>query len=123
MYTFIEVLIKLVVAAPIAFWFYRDARARDYNWAFWMFSPFLMLLTPLIIAILYIIVLIPVYLMLRPKGVLFKCPHCQKNVHEILFICPFCKKNAKKECLRCHEPVPWDAEQCPFCNSRAITKE
>lgn len=119
----VDLIIKVIVAAPIAFWLYRDARSRDYNWFFWVIVPFLVIFTPWVIAIPYFIILVIAYFMLRPKGALFKCPHCKKPVHEILFVCPFCKKNAKKECLSCHEPVPWEAEQCPHCRSRAITKE
>lgn len=119
----LEIIIKLIVAAPIAFWLYRDGRSRDYNWLFWLIVPFMVFLLPIVIAIAYLVILVVTYIMLRPKGALFKCPHCKKPVHEILFVCPYCKKNAKKECLSCHEPVPWEADQCPYCRSRAITKE
>jgi len=118
-----EIIIKLALTVPLSIWFYKDSKARDYYWLFWTFIPFLAFFSPLRLAVIYCLVLFLIYLLLRPKGSLFKCPHCGKNVHNILFICPFCHKNAKRECLHCHEPVPWEAEQCPFCKSKALTNE
>ncbi|HBE79567.1 MAG TPA: hypothetical protein DDW65_17595 [Firmicutes bacterium] len=83
--------------------------------------PFLGLLSSLVVAIILPIIILAIYLFIRPKGELTKCPHCNKNIHDVLTICPFCRKEAKRECLNCHEPVPWEANQCPFCKSRALT--
>jgi RNA polymerase subunit RPABC4/transcription elongation factor Spt4 len=118
----IEFAIKLIIALPLAFWIYRDARGRDYSWLFWTITPFITILSPIFLAILFPLIILAVYLMLRPKGQLISCPHCKKKIHDILTVCPFCRKEAKRECLACHEPVPWNAEQCPFCKSRALTK-
>lgn len=119
----VEIIIKIIIALPLGIWLHRDAKARDYSWMLWTCSPFILLLAPLPAAIILAVILLVVYLILRPAGALLKCPHCNKRVHEILFICPFCQKNAKHECLNCHEPVPWEAEKCPYCQSRNITKE
>jgi RNA polymerase subunit RPABC4/transcription elongation factor Spt4 len=119
----VEFAIKLIVVAPLAFWLYRDARGRDYSWLFWTIAPLLGILSKPVIAILIVLLVLIVYLMIRPKGELLKCPHCSKSIHNILTICPFCHKEAKRECLNCHEPVPWEVEQCPFCKSRALTSK
>lgn len=116
-------VIKLALAAALAFWLYRDARGRDYSFMLWTFLPVIVLFTPSpFIAIIYLVLIIVFYLILRPKGPLTRCPHCNKPIHDILTVCPFCRKDAKRECLLCHEPVPWTAEQCPYCKSRALTK-
>jgi RNA polymerase subunit RPABC4/transcription elongation factor Spt4 len=120
---YIGLAIKAIIVGLTIFWLYRDSRARDYNWIMWVFMPVIALLTQDVrYSVFMIVIIIIIYLFSRPKGALIKCPHCNKGVHNELFVCPFCRKNAKKECLACHEPVPWDAEQCPHCRSRAITK-
>ncbi|MGE5583600.1 MAG: hypothetical protein ACM3X9_13860 [Bacillota bacterium] len=118
----IELVIKIAVALLLALWLYRDARGRDYSWLFWTITPFLTVFSTLMLAIIFPFLILGLYLLLRPKGEMLKCPHCNKRIHDILTVCPFCRKEAKRECLHCHEPVPWDAEQCPFCKSRALTK-
>jgi hypothetical protein len=121
---YIPLILKIVVIGLTSFWLYRDSRARDYNWVIWTFVPVTALFTPdNFFSIVIIALVIIVYLSSRPKGALTLCPHCNKKIHDILFVCPFCRKNAKRECLNCHEPVPWEAEQCPYCKSKAITKE
>ncbi len=117
----IQFVILLIMVAPLVIWLYRDARARDYSWLFWTIMPLIALFSPMVMAILLLLFIVIIYLILRPKGELIKCPHCNKKIHDILTICPFCRKEAKRECLNCHEPVPWEAEQCPFCKSRALT--
>ncbi|HEY8464600.1 MAG TPA: hypothetical protein VIM29_11405 [Bacillota bacterium] len=122
MKTILPLLLKLIISGLAAFWLYRDSRARDFNWLMWALMPLVALFSPSIgFAVFLVVAIFISYLITRPKGKLFKCPHCNKNVYYELFSCPFCRKNAKKECLQCHEPVPWEAEQCPFCKSKAIT--
>jgi RNA polymerase subunit RPABC4/transcription elongation factor Spt4 len=121
---YIPLILKIIIMGVSCFWLYQDSRARDYNWVIWTFMPVMALFTPdNTFSILLIILVLIIYFISRPKGALSVCPHCNKKIHNELFVCPFCRKNAKKECLNCHEPVPWDAEQCPFCKSKAITKE
>ncbi len=116
-------LINIIIALPLIVWLYRDARGRDYNWVLWSVVPGMIIFAPSILALLvYTPLIIILYIILRPKGTLHKCPHCTKKIHPILVICPFCQKEAKRECLHCHEPVDWEATQCPFCKSRALTK-
>ncbi|HOJ78769.1 MAG TPA: hypothetical protein PLZ08_11590 [Bacillota bacterium] len=115
-------LVKVVIGAVLTFWLYRDAKARDYSGILWGIAPIIALFSRFIFAVPALIIIFVVYLIIRPKGKLIKCPHCKRSIHEILFQCPFCKKDAKRECIRCLEPVPWEAEQCPYCKSRALTK-
>jgi len=115
-------LINIAIALGLVFLFYRDSRGRDYAWILWTVMPGMMILVRPIMAFISYLLIISLYLILRPKGILHKCPHCNKKIHPILVVCPFCRKEAKRECLHCHEPVDWEAEQCPFCKSRALTK-
>jgi|SRR5690554_89665 len=118
----VEIVIKVVLAAGTAFFLYRDARARDYSWLMWTIVPIIIFFTPGIFGALFSLVLIAViYTATRPKGILKPCPHCKKKIHTILAFCPFCKQPVKKECLRCHETVDWDAVVCPHCRSRNLT--
>ncbi len=118
----IVLAIKVLLAGVLGYWLYLDSKGRDYAWMFWTFMPALLIITSPIIGIPAVIALAVIYFMIRPQGQMAPCPHCHKKVIDNLFVCPFCQKNAKKECLSCHEPVPWEAEQCPHCKSRAITK-
>lgn len=123
METIFPLVFKAVISGSTAFWLYRDSRARDFNWLMWTFMPITAFFTPdNKFAVFIVAIILTIYFFSRPKGKLFKCPHCNKGIHLELFVCPFCRKNAKKECLHCHEPVPWEAEQCPHCKSRAITE-
>ncbi len=119
----IALVIKIIIAAPFAFWLYRDSRGRDYSWIFWTIAPFITIFSPLLLAVFFPVFIVGLYLILRPKGEMDNCPHCRKKIHSILTICPFCQKEAKRECLHCHEPVPWNADQCPYCKSRALTSK
>jgi RNA polymerase subunit RPABC4/transcription elongation factor Spt4 len=119
---FLPLIFKLIIVGLAVFWLYRDSRARDYNWIVWTFFPLAAFFTPDNLFSFFLIALVLIiYLIVRPKGKLMACPHCNKKVHYELFVCPFCRKNAKKECLNCHEPVPWEALECPYCKSKAIT--
>ena len=119
----VEIAIKIGIALILGIWLYRDSRARDFSWTIWTFAPFIIIFSPLSGSLILAVALLAIYLISRPSGSLLVCPHCKKKVHETLFVCPFCQKNAKHECLNCHEPVPWEAEQCPYCKSKNITKE
>ena len=120
-FTYITWGLKLVVLVLMAIWFYRDARSRDYNWLMWTIAPvFLFFFGGLswLFAAAFILIL---YLGLRPKGRLTVCPHCKKRIHDELAFCPYCRRSVKRECLRCHRTVPWDATVCPHCRSGALT--
>lgn len=118
----VEIIIKLVLAVGTAFFLYRDARARDYSWLMWTIIPIIYFFTPGIFGALFSLFLIVIiYTSTRPKGALKACPHCKKKVHTVLAFCPFCRQSVKRECLRCHETVDWDAVICPHCRSANLT--
>ena len=39
---------------------------------------------------------IPLYLLLRPKGVIKTCPHCRGKYLDYLAFCPHCKRKSRK---------------------------
>jgi len=120
--TLITLIIKLVFAGALAFFLYKDAKARDYNWLMWTLLPAIVLFgSTLTTSIFFLSVLLLIYLNARPKGDLNPCPHCKKKIHYILAFCPFCHNSVKRECLRCHETVDWEATRCPHCHSPNLT--
>lgn len=121
--TVVALVVKVLLVAGLIFYLYKDARARDYTWMMWAFMPIIIIFTPGIGgAIFAALLLFGVYLLSRPKGELVPCPHCKKKVHTILAFCPFCRQSVKKECLRCHDTVDWEADRCPHCGSTNLTK-
>lgn len=119
--TAIEWVIKAVAILIAAVWLYRDARSRDYYWLMWAIAPAMLLFLSGIAWIVALVLIIAVYTGVKPRGALLFCPHCKKRVHDELAFCPFCKRSVKRECLRCHRTVPWDAQMCPHCRSSALT--
>ena len=98
---------------------YRDAKSRDYTPFVWgLIFPLMAILSfgnP--IQIVLLIIGIPLYLMLRPKGAIKKCPHCSRKYLDYLAFCPHCRREVKKECLRCHDLADLDATKCPHCGA------
>jgi len=98
---------------------YRDAKSRDYTPFIWgLIFPLMAILSfgnPIQIALL--IIGIPLYFLLRPKGVIKTCPHCSRKYLDYLAFCPHCKREVKKECLRCHDLADLDAAKCPHCGA------
>lgn len=120
---YIPLIINIAIGLLLAIFLYRDSRARDYNWILWSLLPIVIIFTGgQVLSIFMELVILIFYLILRPKGPLTACPKCNKKILNILTICPFCRKDAKRECLNCHEPVDWEADHCPFCKSRNLTK-
>lgn len=117
----IDWALKIVTGLILAFWLYRDARSRDFYWPMWTMAPVMILFVSGFAWIIVVILIIAIYLAIRPKGVLLACPHCKKRVHDELAFCPFCRRSVKRECIKCHHTVPWDAVSCPHCRSTALT--
>ncbi|HHW12465.1 MAG TPA: zinc ribbon domain-containing protein [Firmicutes bacterium] len=116
-------IIKLVLTGGLMFVLYRDARARDYTWFMWTFTPIIAVFTAGFTgSIMTLLLILVLYRLTRPKGDLLKCPHCGKKIHNVLAFCPYCRQSVKRECLRCHDTVDWDAERCPHCGSMNLTK-
>lgn len=118
----INLIINLVLAVVTGFFIYKDARARDFNWLMWTILPATVFFgSGIVSSLLILLLLMGVYLFSRPKGPLTACPHCKKRIHSILAFCPFCRNSVKRECLRCHETVDWEATRCPHCRSTNLT--
>ncbi|NLM37381.1 MAG: zinc ribbon domain-containing protein [Firmicutes bacterium] len=116
-------IIKLMLTGGIMFFLYQDARARDYAWFMWTFIPVIAVFAAGFAgSIITLALIFLLYLLTRPKGGLVKCPHCGKKIHNVLAFCPYCHQSVKRECLRCHDTVDWEAERCPHCGSANLTK-
>lgn len=113
--------LKIVALALLAIWLYRDSRSRDYYWLMWTIAPVMMVFLGSVAWVPAAVLLVIIYVGIRPRGAIGPCPHCKKPVHEELAFCPFCRRSIKRECLRCHRTVPWDATVCPHCRSAALT--
>lgn len=118
----IQLAVRIIISIILAIFLYRDSRSRDYNWTMWVVIPLFLVFVNTILAILLAVGVIVIYLNVRPKGELIRCPHCKHSIHSGLAFCPFCKKSVKRECLRCHETVDWDATICPHCRSTQLTE-
>lgn len=118
----IGLAINLILAVITGFFIYKDARARDYNWLMWTLLPVMVFFSPSVSgSVLILLMLVGIYLFSRPKGDLIHCPHCKKRIHSVLAFCPFCRNSVKRECLKCHETVEWEATRCPHCHSANLT--
>ena len=121
------ILALSVVASIVAgILVYRDAKVRDYNPFVWgLLFPLIGLLSlrnPIQVAII-LVVGIPAYLLLRPKGEIKACPHCSGKYIDELAFCPHCKKEVKKECLKCHDLADLDEARCPHCGAPMLMYE
>ena len=76
----IPCIVGVAIQVAIAVWVYRDAKARGMDNA--------MLLT-IVTAVTGLLGLL-IYLLLRPKGNLVPCPHCQQKRLEGSAKCPNC---------------------------------
>lgn len=109
--------VNLGIGLLVAWWVYRDAKSRDSNpliWAAAVAVSGIILANPIAIAVAFF-----AYMLLRPRGRLFTCPHCNRRYLDYLAFCPHCGKAVKKECLRCHETMELDATECPRCRMRS----
>ena len=111
--------VSMVLSIAAGIILYRDAKSRDYMPILWgLVFPVLGILTPgNPFHIVFLIVGIPGYILLRPKGVLKTCPHCSRKTLDMLAFCPHCKREVKKECLKCHDLADYDARKCPHCGA------
>lgn len=108
--------VVLVLTALVLFWVFRDARARDANPSLWVVGLALGVLFVPVPSVFLAAGLI-VYLFVRPKGKLKRCPHCGAPHLHWLAQCPKCEGPLKKDCHRCMAAVPYEAERCPECGA------
>lgn len=104
--------IKISLGVFALVWLYQDARARDANPVLWTVALasgalFFHWALPL--------VGVAIYLFVRPKGPLARCPHCGSGHLEWFTICPKCDGALKRDCPRCHTLSPYDAHGCQEC--------
>ncbi|NLJ86413.1 MAG: hypothetical protein GX322_08230 [Firmicutes bacterium] len=113
------IAINLAVAAPAAYFIYRDSRGRDANFVIWTAT--------VIIAGLFFLgpfgpigtgIILLIYMLARPKGAMRTCPHCNKRALSWLAFCPHCKGALKRDCYRCFEAVDVEKEHCPHCGTK-----
>lgn len=102
------------VVALILFWIYRDARARDANPTLWVAS---LAFFALFVHVFLVPLGLVVYLFVRPKGQIARCPHCWAPCLDWLAECPKCEGPLKRDCHRCHAAVPIASERCPECGA------
>ncbi len=112
---------RFLTAVVLGAWLYRDSRSRDFSWLMWTLTPVMLVFLARFAWVPGALLLLGVYLGIRPRGKLLHCPHCKKLVHEDLAFCGFCRRSVKRECLKCHRTVPWEAVSCPHCHSTALT--
>src|SRR3990172_3576898 len=115
----------------LAFWTWRDIRARSND-------RFLRVLAPLLVFLLSLPGVI-VYLILRPRLTLEEeyeraleeeallvgieeqatCPGCSRRADREWQICPHCHTRLRKACARCGRllDLPWNL--CPYCGTPA----
>jgi RNA polymerase subunit RPABC4/transcription elongation factor Spt4 len=115
----------------LAFWTYRDIRARSRD-------PLARILAVLVVTLLFLPGMV-VYLILRPPRTLEEeyqstleeeallqaiedsplCPGCGRRVKENWMVCPNCHTKLKKTCHKCGKlmDLPWNL--CPYCGTPA----
>ena len=111
--------INLVFAGPVAYWTNRDAKGRDAN-------PILSAATALIAGLFFLrplgpvgaLIVLIIYLLVRPKGAMRICHHCKKKALDWLAFCPHCKGALKRDCYRCFAAVDVEHEFCPNCRTK-----
>lgn len=106
----------IVGSALILYWVYRDARARDAYPPLWFAA---LGFAGLFVHFLAVPLGALIYLIARPKGKLYPCPHCGFPRLATLVECPKCEGRLRKECHRCHASIPIEATECPECSAKA----
>jgi len=114
-----QMLFAFLIALAGASWVYSDARSRGINPAPWAILTFMALIIGL-----------PLYLLLRPKGDMTECPHCGKRRLESLGACPHCGNTSHEHaeeavimpskkgiCVSCGKIIDDDWKFCPYCGT------
>lgn len=118
-----QLWLALIVALLGSAWVYLDARSRGVsliNCLGWTFLTFLA-----------VIVGLPLYFLLRPRGKLIKCRQCKRSRLSTLESCPFCgfhdgeaevnevvEKTVSagiKMCGSCGKIIEKGLRCCPYC--------
>ena len=114
MCSFIIIFLPIVLWILIAAWVSSDGKGRG------MENPRLWA----ILAIFFGVIILIIYLIIRPRGRKFRCPNCRKKRFIFLMPCPFCHWSGIEEpleeipegrCPNCGSPIPDSAVVCPSC--------
>ena len=114
-----QMLLAFLIALAGASWVYSDARSRGINPVPWAILTFLALIIGL-----------PLYLLLRPRGDLTECPRCMKRRLGTLNTCPHCGDHSSEQpeeavimpsrkgiCVSCGKIIDDDWKYCPYCGT------
>lgn len=126
MYSNIQIILAIAIAVIGAGWVYNDAKNRGINGFPWALLTFLA-----------VIIGLPFYLLLRPRGELVECPRCNRKKLYSLERCPHCDKpsfsqqteetrntpedtaqtdrNTIGVCDSCGKILETDWKYCPYC--------
>lgn len=117
----------LVIWIASILWVYRDIRSRTTD-------PMSHLIS-VAIAVVFPIVGLPIYLILRPADTLTAaydrqleqeallselqtisaCPNCRRPVQDEFVVCAFCATSVKHGCTRCGRQLRLSWRFCPYC--------
>lgn len=92
--------ILFLILIVVTFWIANDAKKRGKNWFLWGMGTFL-----------FAILVVPLYLLVRPKGKIVFCEYCGKEKLETLPRCPHCKK-AASESVDTTVPIKRACQNC-----------
>ena len=110
------ILLNIVIAGPMAYWTYRDAKGRDANAILW--AAAIILAGVFFLGPLGSVIVLFFYSLFRPKGAMRACPHCKKSALSWLAFCPHCNGILKRDCYRCFTVVDVEQDFCPKCNAK-----
>jgi RNA polymerase subunit RPABC4/transcription elongation factor Spt4 len=117
----------LIIWLASVFWVYRDIRSRTTDPVSHLIS--------VAIAVVFPIVGLPIYLILRPADTLTAaydrqleqeallselqtvsaCPNCRRPVQDEFTVCAFCATPVKQACSRCGRQLRLSWRFCPYC--------
>ena len=117
----------LIIWLASIFWVYRDIRSRTTDSVSHLIS--------VAIAVVFPIVGLPIYLILRPADTLTAaydrqleqeallselqtvsaCPNCRRPVQDEFTVCAFCATPVKQGCSRCGRQLRLSWRFCPYC--------
>jgi RNA polymerase subunit RPABC4/transcription elongation factor Spt4 len=125
----------LVLWAASILWVYRDIRSRS--------SDPVSQLIGVAIAVIFPIIGLPIYLVLRPSETLQEaydrqleqeailselhsisaCPECRRPVSEDFMVCAYCSSQLKQPCTSCSHLLQFSWRFCPYCASPQQRRE
>lgn len=117
----------LIIWLASIFWVFRDIRSRTTDIVSHVIS--------VAIAVVFPIVGLPIYLILRPADTLTSaydrqleqeallselqtvsaCPNCRRPVQDEFQVCAFCATPVKQGCTRCGRQLRLSWRYCPYC--------